>query len=169
MPNLKLTDLASFRAYFEGLATAHKDIAGFKFGDTDVIRNDNRSDLSENFLWAMPYDNARYTGVHADNILKVKRARVAFMKVRESEKFADVDADFQYCEAIIEQIVAKIFKDKRGELIGNDWSMLVANVATMTTGPVEKKIGSTPYIGWELAIDISENANLVYDETKWNS
>lgn len=169
MPNLKLTDLASFRTYFSGIATSHKDIAGFKWGDADVIRNDNRSNMPENFLWAMPYDSVRYNGPHADNILKIKRARIAFMKVRSSEKFEDEETDFQYCASVIEQIVAKMFKDLRGELVDNEWTMLVANITTLTTSPVEKKIGATLYIGCELAIDISENANLAYDATKWDS
>lgn len=167
MPNLKLSNLASFKAYFQNIALSHVDIGAFKWGDRDVLRNDNRSEMPEKFLWAQYYDNVRYTAVHNDNKQKIKQSRVAYMKVRESEKFADEDADFEFCEGVIEQIIAKMDLDKRGALVNGEWEMIVANISSITTGPVEKKIGSTVYIGWELRIDISENTNLAYDASKW--
>lgn len=169
MPNLKLSNLASFKAYFLAIASAHVDIGGFKWGDADVIRNDNRSGMPSSFLWTQPYENVRYTAVHNDNKQKIKQSRVAYMKVRESEKFADEDADFEFCEAVIEQIIAKIDLDKRGSLTDGEWEMLIASIPSMTTGPVQKTFGSTRYIGWELRIDILENTNLAYDANKWIS
>lgn len=167
MPRLKLNNLASFKAYFESIALSHVDIGSWKWGNVDVLRNDNRSELPSRFLWGQYYDNVRYTAVHNDNKLKIKQVRVAFMKVRESEKFSDEDADFEFCEAVIEQIIAKLDIDKQGKLVDGEWEMIVANIASITTGPVEKTIGSTRYIGWELRIDISENTNLAYDASKW--
>lgn len=167
MPNLKLTKLASFKAYFEAIALSHVDIGAFKWGSVDRVRTDNRSALPPAFLWGQYYNNVRYTASHNDNKQKIKRARVAFMKVRESDKFADEDADFEFCEAVVEQIIAKMDLDKRGKLVNGEWEMIVANIASITTGPVEKTIGSTHYIGWELSIDILENTNLAYDASKW--
>lgn len=169
MPNVKLSNLASFKAYFAAIALAHKEIAGFKWGDADVIRNDTRSGMPATFLWAQRYDNVRYTAVHNDNKQKIKQARIAFMKVRESEKFTDEDADFEFCEGVVEDIITKLDVDKRGALVEGAWEMIVANISSITTGPVEKLIGSTRYIGWELRIDILDNTNLAYDADKWNS
>lgn len=167
MPNVKLTNLGSFRAYFSAIAAAHVDINGFKWGDADVIRNDNRSDMPSSFLWAQRYDNVRYAAVHNDNKLKVKQARIAYMKVRESEKFTDEDSDFEFCESVVDDIVAKIDLDKRGSLVDGEWEMIIANVASMSGGPVEKKIGSTHYIGWELRIEILDNTKFEYKAAKW--
>jgi hypothetical protein len=173
MPNLKLSNLASFKAYFAAIAASHVDIAGYKFGTKDIVMNENRSLAMASFLWAMPYDNVRYTDNHSDNIVKTKQARVAFMKVRQSELFADEDADFQFCEGVIEQIIAKMLIDKTGSMQEtspgvNEWVMVAFNSNGMTTGPVEKLIGSTKYIGWELRIDIIDNTNLAYNAAKWS-
>lgn len=166
MPNLNLTNLASFRAYFLTIATAHVDISGFKWGDADVIRTANRSDITPSFLWAQRYDNVRYSG-NADNTLKTKQARIAYMKVRESEKFVDEDADFEFCEGVIESILAKLMVDKRGALVDGEWEMIVMNIASINTGPVEKTLGSTRYIGWEMRVDVMDSSNLAYDANKW--
>lgn len=173
MPTLRLTNLATYRTYFQGVATAHKQIDGFKWGDKDVIRNDNRSDLASRFLWAMPYDSSRYTDRHSDNVVKAKVARVAYMIVPDSELFADEDAAFDFCEAVIEDILTRLFKDKRGAWVDmgsglGEYQMIATDINSLRTGPVEKKFGSTKYIGWELEITFIDNTNLEYDETKWD-
>jgi hypothetical protein len=167
MPNLKLTDLASFKAYFESIALSHVDIGGFIWGDSDVIRNNNRSNVPSSILITGPYDNVRYAAPHNDSKVKIKQATIIYMKPRTSEKFADQHADLEFCEGVIEQIIAKLDLDKRGNLVNGAWEMIVANIASITTGPVEKTIGSTRYIGWEMKIDIMENTNLAYDASKW--
>lgn len=173
MPNLNLSNLASFKAYFNAIATSHVDITGYKWGNKDVVKNDNRSNITASFLWAQPFDNVRYSDNRSDNIVKTKQARVAYMKVRESEKFADEDEDFQFCEGVIEQIIAKMLVDKTGSMQEtspgvNEWVMIAFNSNGMSTGPVEKIIGSTKYIGWELRIDIIDNTNLAYNAAKWS-
>jgi hypothetical protein len=45
--------------------------------------------------------------------------------------------------------------------------LLATNVNTWSGGPVEKKIGSTHYIGWEMQVTFMDNTGLVYDEDKW--
>jgi hypothetical protein len=173
MPKLKLTNLASYKAYFADIATKHLDIDGFKWGNKDVIRNDNRSDLAAKFLWAMPYDNAKYGDKSSDNVHKTKTARVAYMIIPESEKFSDEDAAFDFCEGVIEQILAKMLVDKRGAMVAagdppvSEWNMIVTDINSWSSGPVEHKLGSTRYIGWELKISFSDNTNLAYDATKW--
>jgi hypothetical protein len=165
--SIKLTNLASYKAYFAAIAASHVDIDGFKWGDKDVIRNDNRSDITESFLWAMPYDRARYGDKVSDNVHKYKVARVAFMIVPASELFSDEEAAFDFCEATIEQILAKILKDKRGADNAGVWDMLITDINSWTTGPVEKKIGSTKYIGWEFQLTFQDPTNLSYNQAKW--
>jgi len=165
---LKLTNLVAYREYFHNLALKHKQINGFKWGDMDVVRNDNRSDLEDSFLWAQPYERVPYSDPDSDNITKRKTARVAYLKVRTSEAFSDIEADYDAAEAIVEQIMAKILVDKRGSLVGADWSLIATSISTWSTAPVHYLFGSTEYIGWELTIDFKDNANLQYDETKWH-
>jgi hypothetical protein len=171
MPSLKLTNLAAYKAYFQAIATganSHKEIDGFKWGDKDVMKNDSRSDMPARVLWATPYDGARYIDRSSDNINKVKQARVAYMIVPDSEKFSDIDAAFDACEAVIEQILTKILMDKKGVDVDGVWTMLVTTVDSWKTGPVEAVFGSTKYIGWELELNFMDNTNLAYDASKWN-
>lgn len=165
---LKLTNLVSYRSYFQNIALKHKLIDGFKWGDLDVVRNDNRSDLTAAFLWAQPYERTPYTDPDSDNITKRKTARVAYLKVRTTEKFSDIDADYDAAEAIVEQIMAKILQDKRGAMVGSNYELIATSISTWYTQPVHYVIGSTEYIGFELNIDFKDNAGLEYDATKWD-
>ena len=168
MPNLKLTNLSAYKAYFQNMATLHKQIDGFKWGDKDVVRNDNLSDMPARFLWAMPYDKVQYGDKSSDNIHKTKVARVAYLVVPASELFADEDAAFEQCEAVIEQIIARILQDKRGADNAGVWEMIVTEIASWSSGPAEHKIGSTRYVGWELQMNFKDNTNLAYDASKWD-
>lgn len=167
MPNLYLTNLKTCREYLELLASQHVAIDGFKWGDADIIKNDNRSDLPDRFLWGMPYDRSQYGDSGSDNVVKSKVLRMAYMIVPSSEKFSDEDAAFDACEAVMEQVMARIFMDRRGKMIEGVWTLLATNVNTWRGGPVEKKIGSTKYIGWEMEVTFMDNTGLVYDEDMW--
>jgi hypothetical protein len=169
MPKLKLTNLASYKAYFADIAAKHKMIDGYKWGDKKVIANDSRSDLAARFLWAMPYEDAKYGDKGSDNVVKTKKARVAYMIVPDSELFADEEEAFDFCEEVIEQILAKIYMDKRGADVSGEWTMIATSIDSWTTGPVQKTIGSTKYIGWEMELNFIDNTNLAYDASKWNS
>lgn len=167
MPQLRLTNLTSYREYFEAIATSHVAIQGFKWGDKDVIRNDNRSDMPATVLWATPYDSAQYEAQHGDNTVKRKKARVAYLVVPESGLFTDEDSAFDESEAVIEDIMARILRDKAGSEVNGEWTMLATRIGSWRSGPVEMKVGSTRYVGWELEIDFLDNTNLEYDPSKW--
>ncbi len=167
MPTLKLTNLTKYKAYFAAIAASHVAIDGFKWGDKEVVQNDSRSDMAERILWAQPYEAARYQDPGSDNITKVKEAKVAYLKVATSELFSDMDEDFIDCEEVIEDIIAKMIKDKRGAEVDGVWEMISVNIAGITTGPVDTIIGSTKYIGWEMKIPFHDNTNFAYDEAKW--
>jgi hypothetical protein len=175
MARINLTNLASYKAYFAAIATAHKEVDGYKYGDKDIIRNDNRSDMPPRVLWCAPYDRAKYGDKLSDNVHKKKVARVAYMKPSDSGSFADEDKVFQECEAVIEQILAKVYLDKKGANVANtedppvlEWTMIVTEVNEWVTGPIEMIIGGTKYYGCELEITFSDPTTLVYDASKWN-
>jgi hypothetical protein len=168
MPSLRLTTLAVYRAYFTDIATQHIDIDGFKWGDKDVVRTHNRSDITSNFLWAIPYENVRYSDSGSDNQVKNKRALVSYLEVRDSELFSSEDAQYDACEVIIEQIIARILRDKRGADVAGTWTMIATSIGSFATKPIEHTIGSTKYIGWELSIEFIDNTNFAFDAQKWN-
>lgn len=169
MSKLKLTNLLSCRQYFQAIATAHKQIAGFKWGDEDVIRNDSRSDAPDSFLWAQPYERFPYFAADSDNIIKRKKVKVAYLKVRTSEKFSNIDADYDAAEAIIEQIMARLLRDKRGMDVAGVWEQIATRFSSWYAGPIHVTLGSTEYLGFELEIEFQDNTNMEYDATKWDA
>ena len=168
MPNVKLTNLSSMKAYFADIAAKHKAINDFKWGDRKVISNDNRSDLQDGFLWAQRYDRVRYNDPGSDNVTKVKTAKIGFFKTAASELFADEDLGFEFCESVIDDIISKILQDKRGSDVAGEWQMIVTRISSITTGPVEVTLGAVKYLGWEATIEFMDNTNLAYNASKWN-
>jgi len=168
MPTLKLTNLAAYKQYWSDIATKHKLVDKFYYGDKDIVENESRSNGVSRFLWATPYDSAQYTDVFSDNVQKKKKAKVAYFKKTPSNKFADIDTTYQDCEAVIEDIISKIIQDKRGQDVSGTWTMVAVNISAFKTQPVEEIIGSSHFIGCELEMEFGDNTNLAYDATKWN-
>jgi hypothetical protein len=169
MPTLlKLTNLLSYKTYAQALAVSHKQITGYKWGDADVVRNDNRSDINNNFLWALPYEEITYDVVDDDHQLKVKEAVMVYLEVRNSELFADEDAQYQACETRAEEILARIERDIRGVTVGNDWVQIISRLNSKRLKPVQHKIGSTPYVGFEIRLEFMDNSGMNYDANLWN-
>jgi hypothetical protein len=165
---LRLTDLLSYKTYAQALAVSHKQINGFKWGDADVVRNDNRSDMDTNFLWALPYEDVNYEGEDVDHQLKVKEAVMVYLEPRNSELFADEDQQFQNCETRAEEILARIERDMRGFVQGNDWVQIISRLNSRKLKPVQHKIGSTPYVGFEIRLEFMDNTGMTYDANLWN-
>ena len=170
MPNLYITSLASYRAYAQGLATAHKEIDDFIWGGDDVAQTKNRSSVANRFLWALPYEDVSYSDTGpSDNITKRKRVRMSYLQARNSELFGDEDTQYDACEAVAEQIIARILRDKRGTEIAGTWTLLATRIESFQLRPVEVMLGSTKYIGFEINFDVMDNANVAYDGSKWDS
>lgn len=167
MTQLLLTNLSTFKAYFQNIATQHVDIGGFKWGDKDVLKNDNRSNMPNSILWVVPYDNVKYQGENVDNMMKVKMAHISYFMPAVGTLYSVEESDFDFCELLIEQILARIHRDKKGYQDGADWKLLATVLGSYTSGPVETTIGSTPYRGWELKIELMENTRMVFDANKW--
>jgi hypothetical protein len=168
MATLKLTTLASVKAYWADIAAKHKQIAGYKWGDKDVVLNAGRTGLAKTFLWAQPFENFRYSG-GSDSIIKHKPITIGVFTVPASKLFADEEAAYDFTEAIIEDIVSKLIMDKKGMMGTSDWEMIATNIATWKGAPVEHVISATRYIGCEFSMEYMDNTNFGYDPTKWNS
>lgn len=167
MPQLKLTGLLAYKNYFADIAAQHVDIKGYKWGEKKDVMNDNASEAPVNYLWAMPYDSAQYIDNLSDNAVKTKVATVAYLEVRDSALFTDEDAQFERCEGRIEEILARILRDKKGSDVGGEWTMIVTNINSWKTKPIYMKVGSTAWLGYELEISFSDNTNLEYNPAKW--
>jgi hypothetical protein len=174
MPTLKLTDLASCKTYFANIATLHKEVDVFKWGDLELVQKNNRSGMKSEtgsrVLWAKPYDGADYQDAGSDNAVKNKLFELRYMlPCRDTAPQSEKEAAATATEAVIEQIVARMLRDKRGGMVGDKWTMVAFRVAGMKTENFEITVGSTHYIGCELQLTFQDNTHLAYDETKWNA
>ena len=167
MPTLKLTGLLAYKNYFADIAAQHVDILGYKWGEKKDVQNDNASDATANYLWAMPYESAQYNDTYSDNQHKTKIAKVAYLEVRDSALFSDEDAQFERCEARMEEIIARILRDKAGLNVAGNWTMIATTISSWKTSPVYMKIGSTAWLGYELEMTFIDNTNLAYNAAKW--
>jgi hypothetical protein len=119
-------------------------------------------------LWALPYEEITYDVVDGDHQLKVKEAVMVYLEVRNSELFADEDAQYQTCETRAEEILARIERDIRGVTVGNDWVQIISRLTSKRLKPVEHKIGSTHYVGFEIRLEFMDNSGMNYDANLWN-
>jgi len=169
MPKLKLTNLSDYKQYWTDIATSHKQIDGYYYGDKDVVGNAQKGNAFARFLWITPYENTRYTDALSDNIQKKKKATIAYFKKTPSNKFTDIDTTFQECESVIEDIVSKLILDKKGQDVNGTWTMVTVDINSLQMEPVEEIFGSNHYIGCELSMEFSDNTNISYDPNKWNA
>ncbi|MEJ0030945.1 MAG: hypothetical protein WDO15_11470 [Bacteroidota bacterium] len=167
MTNILLTNLSSYRQYFQDIASQSPFIDGFRWGDEEIVKNDVRADLPQSFLWVMPYESSRYAGNDIDNEKRVKVAVMSYMLIPESNKFTDIDTAADTAEGVIELLVGRIQRDQRGRQVNTDWIAVATAMASITTKPVEYTLGSTRYIGCELSIEFRDNARLSYNSNKW--
>ncbi len=102
---IQLTNILSLQTYFTALATGanhHKEIDGIKFGDNEVIQNDNRSDMQARILWVSEYENFTAQGTQ-DNLHTRKPFKMVYLKVPTSNLFGDRQTAKDECEAVMRQ------------------------------------------------------------------
>lgn len=157
---LSLTTISTLKTYFNALAISHVDIDELKFGDDEVIKTANRSDIQPKPLWVQPYEDFSLDDNLDDNILIKKEITLTYLKVPASELFADVQAAKEECEIVIKQVIAKLLKDKRD-------IVFVTQVSNWKGKLADYNIGGTHYCGCELTMQIKDNAGLTYDAAKW--
>lgn len=171
MPTLKLSSLASFKSYWQDIAVGphhHVAIDGFIWGSSKVMQNANRQNASR-LLWTGWYENVRFSDQDSDNTVKIKPIRVAYLVVPDGKLFSDEESAMDMAEEVIDDIVARLKRDMRGEEVAGVWQMIAAIISSISTKPIEHTIGSTRYIGWEARIDFMDNKGLAYNPAKWTT
>lgn len=157
---LTLTTISTLKTYFNALSISNVDIDELKFGNDEVIKTANRSDLQPRPLWVQPYEDFSLEDNLADNILITKQITLTYFKVPATESFADLEAAKEACEIVMKQVIAKLLKDKRDILF-------VTQVSNWRGKTGDYTIGGTHYCGCELTMQIKDNAGLIYDAAKW--
>lgn len=153
-----LTDLQSYQDYFELLATQHKLIDNFAYGDQDVQNNEIRHWKGRR-LWLWPYGPVRVEDNRSDNYMKHKEGSLFVGGVASSAKFSDENDYLKVCERICEDLISRILKD-RGE------GLLV----TILNGYSYERVvlqHSSKIIGVELRFNFYDPTGFEYDETQW--
>lgn len=157
---LSLTTISTLKTYFNALAVSNVDIDELKFGDDEVIKTANRSDILPRPLWVQEYEDFTFEDELADNILIRKEITLTYLKVPATPSFNDKQLAMEQCEIVMKQVVAKLLKDKRDIL-------LVSTISGWKGKVGQYQIGSTLYCGCELTMQIKDNAGLIYDAAKW--
>ncbi len=157
---LSLTTISTLKTYFNALAISNVDIDELKFGNDEVIKTSNRSDIAARPLWVQEYEAFTFEDNIADNILISKEITLTYLKVPTDESFANIQAAQEECELVMKQVIAKLLKDKREVL-------LVTQVSNWRGEVGMAMIGSTKYCMCELTMQIKDNAGLIYDAAKW--
>lgn len=154
-----LTDFQSYQDYFEAIATAHKNIDSFSFGDQDVLNNEI-SGWNGKKLWLWPYGEVKTEENANDNYLDRVQGSLFVGGAAGSAKFSDEYAYFLACEQIVKEIRNRVLKD-----------MIDGKVITRLNGWARAQVEinmSTKLIGCELRFFYHDPSGFTYDENKWN-
>jgi hypothetical protein len=154
-----LTDFQSYQDYFEAIATSHIAMDGFMFGDEDIAINKGRVWKGKQ-LWLEPWQPVKINDQKSDNYLKEKKGSLWVGGAPPSAKFQDRLDYFRACEIIVEDIIAKMLKDRTEEL-------LITQLTTYTYGMGEFTFSSTPMMGCRFDFIYQDPSGFPYDETKW--
>lgn len=152
-----LTDLSNYQTYFDQLATKHKLIDSFSYGDQEE-QNQEVITWEGTKLWLWPYGPVRIVDNQADNYMQQKEGSL-FIGGPEPEEYADRDAYFLQCELIAKGIISRMIKDRYEEVLVtriNGWSFDRA-----------ESVLSTKMIGVELKFFFDDPTGFEYDENEW--
>lgn len=155
-----LTNYDSYKTYFMGLASSHKSIDGFLYGDRDIAANEGRS-WEGLKLWLWPYESVRVQDDRSDNYLKRKQGTLWVGGAAHSASFEDEQNYFRNCEMIVEDIISRILKD------ANEF-LLVTRIQEYSYQQADLLIGSTNYIGCELRFFYLDPTGFIYDNDRWD-
>lgn len=153
-----LTDMESCKQYFGLLATQHKQLSGFAYGDQDVQNNEVRSWKGRR-LWLWPYGAARIEDNLSDNYLQLKEGSLFVGGVPPSGKFADEEAYQEENEGIVKDLISRILRDRANGLL-----------VTRLNGYAFEKVTiqqSSRILGVELRFSFYDATGFEYDETQW--
>lgn len=153
-----LTDFQSYQDYFEALATEHKLISSFTYGDQDVQNNEIRTWTGRK-LWLWPYGAVRIEDNRSDNYLQRKEGSLFIGGSAGSAKFADEDDYQKVNEQICKDIVSRMLKDRAEALL----------VTPINGFTYEKLViqQSSRILGCELRFFFIDPTGFEYDATQW--
>lgn len=154
-----LTDLESYKTYFELLATQHKQIEGFAYGDQGVQNNEIRVWKGRR-LWLWPYGPARVEDNLSDNYLQLKEGSLFIGGRAPSEKYEHEESYQEENEAIVKAIISRMIRD-RGE------GLLVSRINGYSYEKVTIQ-NSSKIMGVELRFSFYDPTGFEYDETQWD-
>lgn len=153
-----LTDIASYKSYWENLASDHKLITSFTYGDQDV-QNAEAITWEGTKLWLWPYGPVRVVDNLGDNYMQQKEGSV-FVGGPEPEAYEDQDTRFNQCETIVKQLISRMLRDRAaGTLITrvNNWTFERSEIDL-----------STKMIGYQLRFFFDDPTGFEYNENDWN-
>lgn len=155
----ELHDFQSYQDYFNEIADSHNEIAGFIFGDLDIVNNESRA-WKDKKLWLEPYPPVTIIDSLSDNFLHNKQGSLWVGGAPPSGKFSDIYAWFKSCENIIKDIIAKILQDRYQE-------KLITRLSSFKYGMGEYTVGATRMVGCRLDFTFTDPTGLEYNEDKW--
>lgn len=153
-----LTDQTAYRTYFQGIATAHVEIDGFLYGDMDVQHNEIRT-WKGTKLWLEEPNRIKPIGPNIDNLLKEKRCSLWIGGVPPSAKYSDVHAYYLACEKIVEDIIARVLRDRQNQ-------DLVTEVQSYEYGRADYNL-STEMVGCRWDFSYMDPTGYAYNTLKW--
>ena len=153
-----LTDNDAYENYFRALATQHKEIDGFLYGDEDVQLNATRAWKGIK-LWLEEPNRARPVGPNTDNLLKDKRCSLWVGGSPPSSKYADVQAYYNKCEKIVEDIIARVLRDRQNQ-------DLVSEITSYEYGMARYTL-STELVGCRWDFSYLDPTGYPYKEENW--
>lgn len=154
-----LATFTEFHDYFAAIAASHVDIAGFRFGDKEVVQCASRSTLPPVTLWVENYEPVTIQDSRSDNFNGDIRFTMAIMAPMPGA-WADQRTLYSALEVIAKDIISKMLKD------WND-GLMQAQINGWKYGWAEISLGATSMLSCRMDLSILRPERLVYNELKW--
>ncbi len=153
-----ITDPATYKTYFETIATEHVDIDGFIYGDDDVQKNEIRT-WDGIKLWLEDPSRIKPIGPNIDNLLKEKRCSLWVGGSPPSASFEDIQTFYNQCQTIIEDIISRVLRDRQNQ-------DLVTEVTSYEYGRADYNL-STQMVGCRWDFSYHDPSGYPFNEDKW--
>lgn len=154
-----LTNYASYKAYFENIATAHKDLQSFVFNDDQNVIDELRSGNAGRppILWLEAYQ-ARLNDDHSDNFLGMKSGALVILDIPDDHRPADqVEAD---CEQLAIDVMARMYRDWNAGILHSKFN-------GFSWVPVDP-LFTDRFRGIRMEFNFHNSIDLAFDPAKWD-
>jgi hypothetical protein len=158
-----LTDFQSYQDYFSAIATNHKQINGFLFGDDDIANNAAKSWPSKTKkLWLEPWPPVETIDNQSDNKLLRKKGALWVGGSPPSQTFQAREDHYKACEIIVKDIISKLEKDN------TEFNLLIEG-ASYKFGKATYEVSATKLLGCRLDFSFLDPSGFPYIEENWNN